>query len=311
MSRLSRLPAVTDREVYDPDHQPPMPFAAADAYARKVMGWAREPLPDAVLVERDLAFGAYRHQCYNVFAPRAAGAGANVRGTALPVLVFWHGGGWTNGYRDYVSFMAPHVVALGMLLVAPSYRLAPDWPLPAACEDALSLLADLQRRLPQWGGAADRVYLSGHSAGGHLAALTVLRMAERAGAGLREGMIRGCLPISGIMDLHDPAPQPGSLEERVYTTVLKDCDPVLDTTLSPLYWAAGNRVPFALTFGEHDSARAIKSNRRLCALLHRQSAPVTCDERIGLDHFQTHTTLRSGEDPWYKRLAAMVAADNR
>ncbi|MCB2027864.1 MAG: alpha/beta hydrolase fold domain-containing protein, partial [Rhodoferax sp.] len=68
------------------------------------------------------------------------------------------------------------------------------------------------------GGAADRFYLSGHSAGGHLAAMTALRRDRWADAGVPADLIRGCLPISGIMDLYHPAPTPGSLEERVYTT---------------------------------------------------------------------------------------------
>ena len=122
-----------------------MPFAAAAGYARTVMGWANDPLPAAVAVTRDVAYGPHRLQRYNVFTPRGA--------SNAQVLVFWHGGGWTNGYRDYASFLAPHVAALGMLLVAPSYRLAPEAPLPAAVDDALSLLADLQPRVVQWGGA--------------------------------------------------------------------------------------------------------------------------------------------------------------
>ena len=129
----------------------------------------------------------------------------------------------------------------------------------------------------------------------------------RAGQGLHDGMIRGCLPISGIMDLLDPAPAPGSLEERVYTTVLKDCDPLLDTCLSPLYWTAGNRLPFALTFGGQDSPRVIKSNRRLFAMLHLQGAPVTLHQIDGRDHFQTHTDLADGAAAWYTCLAQMVA----
>ena len=275
-----------------------MPFAAADLYARTVMGWAHEPLPEGIAVVRDVTYGPHRLQRYNVFSPTAA--------VDAPVLVFWHGGGWTNGYRDYVTFMAPHVVALGMVLVAPSYRLAPDALLPAACADALAVLVDLERQLPQWGGARDRVYLSGHSAGGQLAALTALRSAERARSGLRDDMIRGCLPISGIMDLHQSDPAPGSLEERVYSIVLKGCDAVLDTTLSPLYWSARNRVPFVLSYGEHDSPRAIKSNQRLFTLLQLQDAPVTCHRIAAQDHFQTHTALRDGADPWYARLAQLV-----
>ncbi len=287
------------RDLHDPDHQPPMPFAAAEQYARTVMGWAQAPLPDNIVAARDASFGPHRLQRYNVFAPRGA--------VNAPVLVFWHGGGWTNGYRDYATFMAPHVVALGLVLVAPSYRLAPAFALPAAVDDALLLLADLQQRLPQWGGAPGKVYLSGHSAGGHLAALTALRVAARTRAGVPDDMIRGCLPISGIMDLHDPGPSPGSLEERVYTTVLRDCDPVQDTLLSPLYWAAGNRVPFLLTHGAKDSPRVIKSNRRLEAMLRMQDGWVARHELAGRDHFQSHTDLVDGAHPWYASLTSMVA----
>ncbi len=285
--------------IVDPDGQLPLPFKAAQDYAQTVMAWAQDRLADTLAIQRDVPYGPHPLHRYNVFAPRAA--------VGAPVLVFWHGGGWTNGYRDYVTFMAPHVVGLGMVLVAPSYRLAPQCPLPCAHEDSMALLADLQRRLPDWGGAPGQVYLAGHSAGGHLASLAALRRADRAAAGLHPDMVHGCLPISAIMDLHDPNPKPGSLEERVYTTVLRGRDPVLDTTLSPMSWTAGNTVPFALTFGESDSERVIKSNRRMLAMLSAQSAPVSADMEARRDHFQTHTALRSAADPWYSRLANMVA----
>ncbi len=288
-----------EKSIVDPDGQPPLPFKAADDYAQTVMAWAQDRLPDTVVVQRDVPYGPHRLQRYNVFAPRGA--------AGVPVLVFWHGGGWTNGYRDYQTFMAPHVVALGMILVAASYRLTPEYPLPCAHEDSIGLLADLQRRLPQWGGAPDQVYLAGHSAGGHLASLAALRSADRAAARLHPDMVRGCLPISAIMDLHDPDPQRGSLEERVYTTVLRGLESVQDIVLSPLFWTAGNTVPFALTYGESDSARVIKSNRRMLAMLSAQPAPVSCAMEAGRDHFQTHTALRSAADPWYARLANMVA----
>ena len=293
-----------DRKLYDPDHQAPMPFAAADDYARQVMAWAQEPLPDDVVVQRDIDYGPHRLQRYNVFAPRGA--------QNAPVLVFWHGGGWTNGYREYTTCQATQIVRLGMVLVAPSYRLAPEHPLPCALDDALALLLALQESPPSAASAANRFFLSGHSAGGHIAALTALRVAKRARVGLLLDCVRGCLPVSGIMDLHAPSPQPGSLEERVYTHVLKGRDPLLDTVLSPLFWAAGNRVPFALTYGESDSPRVIKSNQRLFALLQAQGnpTPAICVVEPGRDHFQTHTALRDPADSWYARLAAMVAADS-
>ena len=292
-----------DRQHYDPDHQAPMPFAAADDYARQVMAWAQEPLPDDVVVQRDIPYGPHRLQRYNVFAPRGV--------RHAPVLVFWHGGGWTNGYREYTTWQATQIVRLGMVLVAPSYRLAPEHPLPCALDDALALLLALQQSPPSAASATNRFFLSGHSAGGHIAALTTLRTAQWDQAGLRPDVVRGCLPISGIMDMHAPNPPAGSLEERVYTHVLKGRDPLLDTVLSPLFWTAGNRVPFALTYGESDSPRVIKSNQRLFALLQAQAelAPATCVVEPGRDHFQTHTALRDPADGWYARLAAMVASD--
>ena len=283
---------MTARELFDPDHQAPMPFQAAEDYAQLVMGWAREELPADVVATRALAYGPGHLHRYDVYAP----AGAR----NAPVLVFWHGGGWTNGYRDYVRFMAPHVTRLGMLLVAPSYRLAPLNPLPAALEDAFALLRALQESIHTLGGAPQALYLSGHSAGGHLATLTTLRRVDRERVGVHTEGIRGCLPISGIMDLYHPAPPAGSLEERVYTMVLRD--PEEDAVMSPLCWTVGNTVPMLLTHGALDSERVVRSNGRLRALLQMQPGGVQGFEEAGHNHFQTHTMLRHARNPWYARL---------
>ncbi|MFN7123028.1 MAG: alpha/beta hydrolase [Hydrogenophaga sp.] len=283
----------------DPDGQPPLPPMAVD-YARTVTDWAQVPLDAPLTATLDQAYGAHRLQRFDVFAPKGA--------QNAPVLVFWHGGGWTNGYRQWVHFMAPHVTALGMVLVAPSYRLTPDHPLPAAQDDALALLAHLHAGLPQWGGSPKRVYLSGHSAGGHVAAMAALKRQAWRTHGVADDMIQGCLPISGIMDLHDPQPAPQSLEERVYTTVLRGLDPLQDAVHSPLYWTAGNRVPFDLSVGENDSARVLRSNRRMLPLLLAQQATATLHEAPGLDHFHTHLQLRDPACPWYAQLARRVHA---
>lgn len=280
----------------DPDQQPPMPFQAAQDYAVSVMTWAQETLPGDLVETRDLAFGDDRLQRYDVYARRGA--------RHAPVLVFWHGGGWTNGYRDYARFMAPHVTRLGMVLVAPSYRLTPAHRMPAPLDDCLAVLGALSRDIGALGGAGNRLYLSGHSAGGHLAAMTALRQDRWASAGVPSDAIRGCLPISGIMDLYHPAPIPGSLEERVYTTVL--ANPDQDAVMSPLCWSIGNRVPFLLSHGERDSERVIRSNRRLFALLQLQPGPVRHAVQAGRDHFQTHSDLRQADHPWYGCLRQMA-----
>ena len=276
-----------------------MPFKAADDYARGVMGWANELSGEGMDVQMDVVYGPNRLHRYNVFSP----AGAK----NAPVVVCWHGGGWTNGYRDYNSFMAPHITALGCVLVSPSYRLVAEAKLPAAFEDSVQMLAHVAQNAVQFGGDPQQLYLTGHSAGAHLASLVALRVADRTKAGVPPHAVRGCLPISGIMDLYHPSPSPGSLEERVYSMVLQD--PLLDAVMSPICWTAGNRVPFALSFGEHDSERVQKSSRRMAELLKRQHAPVTLAMRQGQDHFSAHTSLRDAAHPWYETLTNMIQSD--
>ncbi len=277
---------LSDSEV-NPDQQIPMPFKAADDYAQQVMGWAKASGSKGMVVQRDVAYGPHRLHRYNVFSP--------VNAKDAPVVIFWHGGGWTNGYRDYNTFMAPHITALGCVLVSPSYRLVTEAKFPAAFEDGLAALAHISQNIASSGGDAKRIYLGGHSAGAHLAALVALRS---------DTAVRGCLPISGIMDLHHPSPAPGSLEERVYSMVLPA--PELDAVMSPICWTAGKRVPFDLCVGEHDSERVRLSNRRMHALLKLQNADTTLRVMPGQSHFDTHTCLRDADAPWYQQLQQFI-----
>lgn len=275
-----------------------MPFPAADDYARTVMRWGQEPLPAGITAHLALPYGEDRLQQMDVYAPAGA---ANA-----PVLVSWHGGGWTNGYRAYNRFMAPIVTGLGMVLVAPSYRLTPAHHMPETAADALAALAHVRRHAAGWGGDPGRLILTGHSAGGHLAALTALRAAARQAAGVPDEAIAACLPISGIMDLHHPQPVPGSLENRVYDTVLRPGEPHSDAVFSPLCWGAGNRVPVVLTWGSLDSERVRLSNQRLAALLQLQPGGVATHCLEGVDHFGSHTGLRDPAHPWYQTLAKFL-----
>lgn len=283
---------LTDLQV-NPDQQIPMPFKAADGYAQLVMGWAKafdDQAHTNMTVQRDVAYGTHRLHRYNVFSPMEA--------TDAPVVIFWHGGGWTNGYRDYNTFMAPHITAMGCVLVSPSYRLVTEAKFPAAFDDALAALAHVSQHIVSRGGNPKRIYLAGHSAGAHLAALLALRTAVP---------VRGCLPISGIMDLHHPAPAPGSLEERVYSMVLDD--PAQDAVMSPICWTAGKRMPFALCVGEHDSERVRLSNRRMHELLKLQNEHTTLRVMPGQSHFDTHTCLRDADAPWYQQLQQFIMKD--
>ncbi|SMG58287.1 alpha/beta hydrolase [Paraburkholderia susongensis] len=275
--------------------QMPLPTPQAQAYEECVLGWSSRDYPQ-LRAAKDIAYGTHPAQRYDVY-------GAEHMADA-PIVVFLHGGGWTNGYKEYAAFMAPSVVAAGCVLVTPGYRLAPEHPLPAAFDDGIALLRSLAATRPAWAGNARRVILAGHSAGGHLAALLALRPDALHAAGVDPRIVAGCMPVSGIFDLHHPQPAPGSLEARVYEMVLgPDTD---DARMSPLCWVRGNTVPMALTYGEHDSDRVVLSNRRMASLLALQPAAVSCEVERAADHFATHTMLERATHPWYARLAALA-----
>ncbi|KAF1035153.1 alpha/beta hydrolase [Burkholderia lata] len=276
------------------DAQMPLPTAEAENYARTALSWAQD-VPAGIACERNVSYGPSRLHRYDVFHASHA--------DKPPVVIFWHGGGWTNGYKEWGHFMAEHVVRLGATLVLPDYRLAPESRMPAAFDDCALLLRALAAS-PGFAGNLKQVYVAGHSAGGHLAALTALRLGGRDDAIDGGVTIRGCAPISGIMDLAHPSPPAGSLEARVYDMVLGDADD--DSLFSPVCWTAGNAVPFALSYGEHDSERVIRSNRRLASLLACQSAAVVCREARDLNHFETHLALRDPDCDWYAMLDGLM-----
>ncbi len=281
-------------EKFDLAPQPPLPVAAAEDYAGAALdasrgGWT------GVEEHRDIAFGPRDWQRFDLFTPTIP-----VEGGA-DVVIFFHGGGWTNGYKEWCGFMAPALAARGVALAAPTYRLAPGARFPLFFEDAMHAVGAIGARVSDYGCNPRRLFLSGHSAGGHIAALIALRPDLWNGACIDETSIRGCLPVSGILDLHHPAPTPGSLEERVYLDVLDRADD--DRAASPLNWLDNFSVPLALTWGEKDTERVRRSNETARGVL--AIKPDCWFRTWDEDHFGTHLMLRDPAHGWYDILDEM------
>lgn len=94
-----------------------------------------------------------------------------------PVLIMIHGGGWRRGDKAGVGVTrhkAPHFVASGYVYVSINYRpsATPDGPKhPAHVQDCAKAIAWVHDNIAKYGGAPNRVFVMGHSAGAHLAAL--------------------------------------------------------------------------------------------------------------------------------------------
>jgi acetyl esterase/lipase len=88
-----------------------------------------------------------------------------------PAVVALYGGGWISGSRTGMRGLIGHLATQGYVAVAPSYRLAPKHPFPAAVADVRECVRWLRRHAKEYDIDPDRIGAVGFSAGGHLACM--------------------------------------------------------------------------------------------------------------------------------------------
>lgn len=121
------------------------------------------------------------------------------RGEDLPVHVFIHGGFWRGLDKGIYSEIAQPIVASGAIAMLVNYDLCPAVTLDDIVQQIRACVAWIYRRAPRYGGDPERISLSGHSAGAHLAATALCH--DWDGEGLPMDLIKAVVLISGIYDL--------------------------------------------------------------------------------------------------------------
>ena len=133
-----------------------------------------QPEPQAVTQVQELqATGPHGTIPLRLYRPLPAAAGA------LPVLVYYHGGGWVIGDLDTHDTLCRELAnAAGCAVVAVDYRMAPEHPFPAAVDDAVAATRWVHQQAGALGLDAARLAVGGDSAGGNLAAVVALAARE-------------------------------------------------------------------------------------------------------------------------------------
>ncbi len=159
---------------------------------------------------------------------------------SYPVLVFLHGGSWRSGDRSLYMALGDRLARAGIGVAIPSYRLMPQNPHPAQIEDVAAAFAWVVRNISQHGGDVTRIYLSGHSAGAHLAALLALDEKYLKKFDLPRTTIRGVIAMSGIYDV-------GQLDTFVVAADKGD-----KRDASPVAHAHSGAPPFLISYCQWD-----------------------------------------------------------
>lgn len=142
----------------------------------------------------DIAYGPDPHQQLDVYVPAASSP------RPRPLVVFWYGGRWETGDKRDYRFVGATLAQQGYVAVLPNYRHYPQVKMAGFMADAAQAGAWAARQGAQFGADPQRLYLMGHSAGAHIAALLTLDTRYFAATGRPLPRIAGLIGLSGPYD---------------------------------------------------------------------------------------------------------------
>ncbi|HLK76765.1 MAG TPA: alpha/beta hydrolase [Streptosporangiaceae bacterium] len=207
-----------------------------------------------------------------------------------PVVVYVHGGGWQRGSRrdppplldaDFYDQIAAH----GLAVAAVDYRLSGEARFPAALEDVRAAVDWVRENASAYGLDAERVFLWGDSAGGHVALLAAL-----TGTTVRAAV--GWFPVTDMLGMPAdvaeaggvPDPGPDSREARLLGAPAASV-PDLARQASPVTHAHPGVPPVLLVHGAADDLVPAAQSVRLAEALRRAGAQVELELVPGASHF--------------------------
>ena len=112
----------------------------------------------------NVAYGPEPKETLDVFPPSNGRAGA-------PALIYIHGGYWQMSDKDDTTYIAPAFLDAGIAFLTLNYSLAPDGDIDLMVDQCRRAVAWIWKNAAEIGVDPDRLYIAGHSAGGHLTAM--------------------------------------------------------------------------------------------------------------------------------------------
>jgi len=155
-----------------------------------------------------------------------------------PVIVWFHGGGLTGGTKS----IPKELLDYGYLIVSIEYRLSPKVKAPGYIEDAAAGTAWVFQNIATYGGNAQQIFLSGHSAGGYLDLMIGLENKWLAKHGISTDSIAGLLPLSPQVITHYTIRDENGISKY---------QPLIEG-YAPIYHIKKNTPPIVLITGDRE-----------------------------------------------------------
>jgi acetyl esterase/lipase len=220
----------------------------------------------------------------------------------FPVVFFIHGGGWTHGSKDYLgiySVLARAFNRHGIGVVCPNYRLSPAVQHPEHIRDVARAFAWTYKNIHKYGGRSDELFVSGHSAGGHLCALLATDPTYLKMQGLTPRAIKGAMPISGLYIV-----PPDPVFDKAFGK-----DPSIRKHASPINHVSSAAPPFLVLFGDNDLPSCDRPGAEaFCKMMHGQSCRADLCEIAQRNHMSILWSAINDTDPVLQSMLSFVMA---
>jgi arylformamidase len=194
-----------------------------------------------------------------------------------PLFVFIHGGYWQGGNKSIYSFVAEPFLQANVDVAVVGYELCPSTDLRTMVTKIQTAIAWIWRNATHLGISADRINLSGHSAGGHLTAMLLAKGWSGIATDLPVNLIKSAIPISGLYQL-----------ESIRQTTIADAlslDRKTATDFSPHFLTPANDAPILIVVGANETKEFHWQSDQFVSQWRNHGAAIAVHTEPEADHF--------------------------
>ncbi len=233
----------------------------------------------------------------NVFAPRNA--------ENLPVLIFFHGGSWKSGKKELYSFLGNRLARRGVVTVIVDYPLSAEYQVPTMEKAAAIAVVWAAGHIDSYGGDPDRMLVSGHSAGGHLAALVSIK--DELFEDMEEdNPLRGAFLLDPAgLDMYSYLMETSAGAGKKYLGAFTE-DPVVWKQSSPIYFLKAGQIPWLILEGERTYPSIRQSRERFMRAVNEKGLDVKLKIYPRKKHIPMITQFLWTGSRAYKDLAGFI-----
>ena len=214
-------------------------------------------------------------------------------------MMFIHGGYWRSLDKGDFSYLAPALVDAGISLVSVNYDLCPQVSIEDIVQQMLRASRWLWNHAEDYGMDQDRLYVAGHSAGAHLAAMMLAALWPVYDKDLPKDLFKGGLAVSGIYDLR-PLEHVDSVKNDL------KLDEASALKVSPAFLPLASRTPVVSAVGGLESSEFKRQNRLLAE---RWRSAVTDVPMPGFNHFTVVDALADRNSTLFQAVRRMMKLD--